>query len=89
MLTIEIKSPAVTATPFKVKLPLVGSVSIRTPAKVWPASASAKPKSAGAKVSVASSLMVLVMSAPVGGVLVPTFTVNVLLLVAPWLSTML
>ena len=89
MLAIETTSPAVTGLPFKVKLPLVGKLSMRTAVKVWPASASVKAKSVLAKVSVASSKMVLVTSALVGGVLVPTFTVSVLLLVAPWLSTML
>ena len=72
-----------TGLPFKVSVPLVGKLAMRTAVKVWPASASVKAKSAGAKVSEPSSKMVLVTSALVGGVLVPTFTVSVLLLVAP------
>ena len=75
--------PAITFTPPSLSVPANGKLSIRTPAKLWPASASLKAKSAGAKTSVVSSSKVLVILTLSGGVLLPTFMVSVLVLVAP------
>ena len=80
--------PAVTGTPFKLSTPAAGRLSMRTACRVWPASASAKPKSAAASGTLASSSTVRVASVPVGGVLAPTLTVSVALAVPPWPSLM-
>ncbi|CAH0356291.1 hypothetical protein AQB9606_04664 [Aquabacterium sp. CECT 9606] len=52
MLAAEITWPAVTATPFKVRLPAPGKVVIFTPSKVLAGESltSVKPKSAAVKV---------------------------------------
>ena len=39
-------APAATATPFSISVPAAGTLSMRTAASVWPASASLKPRSA-------------------------------------------
>ena len=66
-----------TGLPFNVNVPLIGKLSIRTAFNVCNASGSIKAKSAVVKVSVVSSSVVLVMSALLGGLLVPTLTISV------------
>jgi hypothetical protein len=56
---------------------------MRTFARVWPASASEKPKSAAEKPRLVSSSIVTVASAPAGGVFGPTLTVSVAVACAP------
>ena len=79
----EITWPALTATPSSSKVPLAGSVSIWTFARVWPESASLKAKFDGFRITAVSSLPPMVASALSGGVLPPTLTVNVAVAVPP------
>ena len=78
--------PAVTATPFKRKEPLVGRLSMRTAAKVCPPSASVNAKFAFVSVNVVSSRVVSVTLALSGGVLAPTVIATVLVAVPPFPS---
>ena len=81
---------AETGLPLSVSVPLVGKVSMRTALRVCAGtSASVKAKSACVNVRGKSSVILILISALSGGVLVPTFTVSVLLLVPPWPSLML
>ena len=75
--------PAVTGTPLSRRLPLAGSVSMRTAARLWPASASLKKKFDWASVTVVSSVPATTALALFGGVFEPTLTVSVALAVPP------
>ena len=77
MSAAEITWPALTATPLSSSVPLTGSVSMRTLASAWPASASVNAKFAVPRTTGVSSVPAIVASALFGGVLVPTFTVSV------------
>ena len=83
MSAAKITWPAVTATPSSSSVPFAGSVSMRTLARVWPASASVKAKFALVSTSGVSSVPERVASALFGGVLVPTLTVSVAVAVPP------
>ena len=83
MSAAEITCPVVTATPSSSSVPLAGSVSMRTFASTWPASASVKAKFAVSRTTGVSSVPEIVASALLGGVLVPTLTVSVAVALPP------
>ena len=58
-------------------MPEAGSTSMRTLAKLCPASASEKPKSVALKLRLPSSAITTSAFVPVGGVFGPTLTVTV------------
>ena len=68
MLAAGITCPTVTAVPFKVRVPAPGKDAMMTDCSVLAGVSlgSVKPKSAALKVCVASSLRVMVLSAPAG-----------------------
>ena len=71
-------SPAATAVPSSVRLPLpsAGSVTIRTPTSTSPGSASAKPKSPAENTWAVSSSVVTVLSEAVGTAFAATVPVD-------------
>ena len=75
--------PASTAVPFSSSVPAPGRASMRTLARVWSASASAKPKSPVLTAYAVSSALVRAASTPVGVEFAPTLSVMLALALPP------